>query len=97
MSAVCVSWDFRAAGTIIMYKLFLLIDLRYAHTGDRGNWTDRGCETEYTPGSCRVLCKCSHLTNFAALVVSLCMKVSYIFTDSYFSRTFAPGLMMTVG
>ena len=53
------------------YTYIILIDFKYAHTGDRGNWTDRGCETEYIPGSCRVLCKCSHLTNFAALVVSL--------------------------
>ena len=38
--------------------------------GGRGNWTDRGCVTEFTPNSSTVVCRCSHLTNFAALVVS---------------------------
>lgn len=69
MNAVCVSWDFRAAGTGEIWHIHTLSSSNT--TGGHGNWTDRGCETVFTPGSDTVFCNCSHLTNFAALVVRL--------------------------
>lgn len=58
-SEVCVSWDFEAAGGI-------------------GNWTSVGCTTadvidESADGDemLIVTCRCTHLTNFAILVVSI--------------------------
>ncbi len=37
-----------------------------------GNWSTKGCElVSYSGSTGEVECKCSHLTNFAILVVSL--------------------------
>ena len=54
----------------ILIGIKIVCDQASIIAGGRGNWTDRGCVTEFTPNSSTVVCKCSHLTNFAALVVS---------------------------
>ena len=69
-SAECVSWDFEALGKSFLSQkqsqltLFLLDGI--------GGWTNRGCITLLEKASRRLMCKCNHLTNFAALVVSNC-------------------------
>lgn len=83
LDATCVSWDFRAAGICVraissFYAMILLKSLGRAgsylsilYTDGFGNWTDRGCNTTLNRDSGTVTCQCNHLTNFAALVVSL--------------------------
>ena len=39
--------------------------------GGIGNWTNRGCTTIVDSVSGIIQCTCNHLTNFAALVVSM--------------------------
>ena len=53
-----------------MIGINMVCDQASIIAGGRGNWTDRGCVTEFTRNSFTVVCRCSHLTNFAALVVS---------------------------
>ena len=54
----------------------------------------------FSPGSCDVVCNCSHLTNFAALVVSSMLNVPHvsrlIHKAIYECRTFAPEQMIIV-
>ena len=45
----------------------------FIYVGGRGNWTDRGCETFLDDATNEVTCFCYHLTNFAVLVVSVCI------------------------
>ena len=47
-----------------------ITDIVFSVAGGRGNWNSSGCTTVYNETSNVATCVCSHLTNFAVLVVS---------------------------
>ncbi len=47
----------------------IMVHNNYLITGGRGNWTTNGCKLESDKDGV-VTCSCSHLTNFAVLLVS---------------------------
>ena len=67
MNAECVSWDFRRAG---IYSMIVYVEMIGCYLIKCTEWINQGCVTEFSPGSCDAVCNCSHLTNFAVLVVS---------------------------
>ena len=50
--------------------------------GGAGNWTSEGCETVSSEGGV-VSCHCSHLTNFAILVVSKSIAYNTAYCSHY--------------
>ena len=47
-----------------------ITDIVFSAAGGRGDWNSSGCTTVYNETSNVATCVCSHLTNFAVLVVS---------------------------
>ena len=70
---ICVSWDFSAANGTSYFFTFTFTHCNnnfHLYTG-LGNWSDSGCTlASHDIDTGKVQCNCSHLTNFAILVVS---------------------------